>query len=76
MKERKVEMDVTGQYLIIEKHRRVRGKKASRRFNDKENIPVMIELAKDYAKQRGEDFLIVQVVVEVSKPGKKEGNGA
>lgn len=73
-KERKVEMDVTGKYLIIEKHRRVGGKKARRRFNDKENIPTMIELAKGYAEQRGEDFLIVQVIAEVSKSkGQEEG---
>ena len=61
-------MDVNGKYLIVTKHRKIRGKNVRRRFNEVQNLPEMAELATQYAAERGEDFLIVQVIAEVSKP--------
>lgn len=71
---RKDDMDVTGKFFLVEKHKRIKGKPAKRRFNEQEDIPTMVELAKQYAQQRGEDFLIVQVVAEVSKPETKSND--
>lgn len=65
-------MDVQGKYFIVEKHRKLKGKLARRKFNEEGDIPTMVELAKGYAEQRDQDFLIVQVVAEVSKPKREK----
>jgi hypothetical protein len=61
-------MDVVAKFLIVTKHRKIRGKNVRRRFNEEQDLGTMVELAIGYAKERGEDFLIVQVIAEVSKP--------
>ncbi len=62
-------MGVIGKYFIVEKHKQLRGHRLGRRrFNEEINLEEMKELAAGYAKERGQDFLIVQVVTEVSKP--------
>ena len=65
-------MSVIGQYIIVPKHLRVRGKTKRRAFHGKQDAELMLQLATDYARARGEDFLIVQVITEVSKPEKAE----
>lgn len=67
-------MDVTGKYIIVEKHRKLKGKLARRRFSDETDMEKMIELATGYAAERGQDFLIVQVVTDVSKPNSTTGD--
>ena len=69
---RKAEMDVRGQFIIVPKHLRVRKKTKRRSFHGEQDMELMIQLATDYARARGEDFLIVQVIAEVSKPEKAE----
>ena len=67
-------MEVNNKYFIIQKHIKRKGKLARRRFNEPERLDEMIALAKKYAEESGEDFLIAMVVTEVSKPdAKKEG---
>jgi hypothetical protein len=63
-------MDVTGQYLLIKKHTMRKNKRARRRFSDgdPQDMQTMRELAAKYAAAQGEDFLIVHVVEEISKP--------
>lgn len=69
-------MDVYGKFLIIPKHRMIRKKQIRRSFHDEESMPLMQDLASQYSQARGEDFLIVQVVAEVSKPKNgKKGSG-
>ena len=61
-------MEVTGKFIIVPKHV-VRKKKTIRRaFHGETDMELMTKLATDYAEQRDEDFLIVQVVKEVSRP--------
>lgn len=73
---RKAEMDVIGQFIIVPKHLRVRKKTKRRSFHGEQDMELMIQLATDYARTRGEDFLIVQVVAEVSKPEKADATHA
>lgn len=71
-------MDVTDKIFLVEKHRFKRGKggkkviKLRRAFHEDcpEDLEVLKGLAGKYAAERGEDFLIVRVVAEVSRPGK------
>ena len=66
-------MDVTGKFILVPKHV-VRKKKTTKRaFHDAKDMELMTELATTYANQRDEDFLIVQVVAEVSRPKKAKG---
>jgi len=66
-------MDITGQFFIVQKHMKRKGKLQRRKFHEQEDLDEMIALARTYAARSGEDFLIVQVVHEVSKLEKKEG---
>ena len=61
-------MDVIAKYLIVPKHMKRRGKTVKRAFHESDDMTLMQELATGYAKERREDFLIVQVIREVSKP--------
>jgi hypothetical protein len=63
-------MDVTGRYIIVPKHWGSKKKSRRRSFHGEEEMELMVELATTYASQRNEDFLIVQVVREISKPKK------
>ncbi len=68
--------DVTGKYFIVSKHKahtKGRGRKKnipsrSRRFYEQDEIEAAREQARALAEQNGEDFLIVQVIAEASKP--------
>lgn len=69
-------MDVTNLIFLIEKHHHRRNKKgrvikARRAFraHTPEGLEACKMLAGKYAAERDEDFLIVQVVAEVSRPG-------
>ncbi len=66
-------MKVIGKYFIVQKHMKRNGKLHRRRFNEQEEMERMKTLAAGYAEEHSEDFLIVQVVAEVSKPTNKEG---
>ena len=71
--QKEFDMEVTGKFIIVPKHV-VRKKKTVRRaFHDETDTELMTQLATKYAEERDEDFLIVQVVKEVSRPknGKK-----
>ena len=63
---------VDGQYLIIPKHKHrktgVKRRLQRRQFHGIEEMQTMENLAQKYAAENSEDYLIVQVVKEVSKP--------
>ena len=65
-------MDVTGKFIIVPKHNiSQKGKKRKRRaYHEASDLQLMQDLATKYAAERGEDFLIVQIVQEISKPEK------
>lgn len=66
-------MDNTGQLLILRKHVR-RGestKKHRRHYCEPSDIDQLKELTQSIANREGEDYLIVQVVYEASKPDKE-----
>lgn len=63
-------MDVTGQYILVPKHVVRKKKTVKRAYHDATEMDLMTELAGKYAAERDEDFLIVQVVAEVSRPKK------
>lgn len=76
-------MDVTNLIFLVEKHRFKRAKggrkviklrRAFRAFTP-EGLDEFKTLAGKYAAERNEDFLIVQVVEEVSRPGSGPGTG-
>ncbi len=69
--------DVTGKYFIVSKHKahtkgKRRGRKGvprrPRRFYEPGEIEAAREQARALAEQNDEDFLIVQVIAEASKP--------
>lgn len=64
-------MDVSGQYFLVNKHIPIGKKKKRRFFFTAEEIEKQIELAEKYAGENREDYLIVQVVREVSDSSKK-----
>jgi hypothetical protein len=62
-------MDVTGKFILIEKHIITRkGKKKRRAYHEADGLDLTRELATKYAADRQDDFLIVQIIEEVSKP--------
>jgi hypothetical protein len=62
-------MDVVGKYILIEKHIITRkGKKKRRAYHEAEGLDLARELATKYAADRQDDFLLVQIVEEISKP--------
>ena len=63
-------MDVIGKYILIKKHTMKKGKRARRHFGDGDSADMqkMRELAAKYATEENEDFLIAQVIEEISKP--------
>jgi hypothetical protein len=62
-------MDVTGKFILIEKHIITRkGTKKRRGYHEADGLDLARDLAKKYAADRKDDFLIVQIVEEVSKP--------
>ena len=65
-------MDVIGKYLIVAKHVKRKGKTVRRAVHESDDMPLMNQLASGYALKHGEDYLIVQVVAEVSKPDAKD----
>lgn len=71
-------MNVDGKYILIKKHTMRKHKRARRHFSDgcPEDMQKMRELAGQYAAEQGEDFLIVQVIEEISKPGTKTEKAA
>lgn len=70
-------MDVCGKYFIVEKHRKFKRKSkpvlARRRFYDAGELDEARQRAGLYAGQKKEDFLLVQVIDEISKPGETTG---
>jgi uncharacterized protein YceH (UPF0502 family) len=64
--------DNTGQLLLLRKHiSRGNGtKKRRRRFHEPSDIEQLKAMAQSMANRDGEDFLIVQIVHEASKPEK------
>ena len=69
-------MDVTGKYILVPKHTVRKKKPAKRSFHESTDMDLMTELAGKYASERDEDFLIVQVVAEISRPKKSKGRQA
>lgn len=65
-------MDNTGQYILVKKHTQRKGKRVRRAFHNADGLELMRELGAQYATKHGEDFLIVQVVEEISKPESEE----
>jgi len=65
-------MDVIGKYIIVPKHHPKSWKNRRRHFHDESDLAKATKLAQQYAAERGEDFLIVQVITEVSKPDAKD----
>lgn len=67
-------MDIVGKYFLIKKHT-IKGSKRSRRATfGPEDFENQRKLAEKYSKEnQGEDFLIVQVVEEISGKVEKEG---
>lgn len=65
-------MDVTGKYILVPKHVVRRKKIARRAFHEETEMELMVDLAGKHAAEKNDDFLIVQVVAEVSRP-KKNG---
>lgn len=64
--------DVTGMVFVIRKHlHRESGKMRRRNMFSKLEIDRAVELAERYSEQNGEDFLVVQVIVEASKKSAK-----
>lgn len=64
--------NATGMVFVIRKHlHRESGKMKRRNMFSEAEMDKAAALAERYAEQNGEDFLIVQVVAEVSKPSKK-----
>jgi hypothetical protein len=62
-------MDVTGKFVLIKKHTMRKHKRARRHYAEScEELNRMRELGAEYAVKQGEDFLIVQIVEEISKP--------
>ena len=61
-----------GRLLIISKHWLRQGKKhnktRSRKFHEPEDIDLVRDLATGYANHKNEDFIIVEVVEEISRP--------
>jgi hypothetical protein len=61
--------NINGKYLLISKHLITSEKKKKRRNDFTEaDFEKQRELARLYAKDRGDDFLIVQVIEEISVP--------
>jgi hypothetical protein len=64
--------NVDGLCFIIQKHITVKRKSGNfrtrRRFHQLGDLPTVRELAKKYALQNKVDFIICQVIEEVSKP--------
>lgn len=64
--------DQTGKLIIMRKHfQRENGKRARRKFFEPSDIDFAKELAQNFADSKGEDFIVVQVVHEASRPSKK-----
>jgi hypothetical protein len=63
-------MDVAGKYILVPKHVVRKKKTVKRAYHDVTEMELMTDLAGKYAAERDEDFLIVQVVAEVSRPKK------
>jgi len=61
-------MDVNRKFLIVAKHVKRKGKTVRRAVHESQEMPLMLQLANGYAQKHGEDYLIVQVIAEVSKP--------
>ena len=64
--------DQTGKLIIMRKHfQRENGKRAKRKFFEPGDIDFAKELAQNFATDKNEDFIIVQVVYEATRPTKK-----
>lgn len=64
-------MDVEGKFFLIEKHWRAKNIKGKRRrsfFIGNDEIEKAVERAKKYSQNNREDYLLVQVVKEITKP--------
>lgn len=68
--------DQTGHLIIMRKHfQRENGKRVRRRFFDPAEIDFAKDLAQNFAIRNDEDFIIVQVVYEATRPKKNNGGG-
>ena len=67
-------MDVQGKYFLIHKHwlRKGRKKFGRRRYYENTELGGAGELAKKYAKEHGDDYLLVQVIKEYSAKADKD----
>ena len=64
--------DRTGKLILIRKHfQRENGKRAKRKFYEPSEIDALKDLAQNLANGQNEDFIVVQVVHEASRPSKK-----
>jgi len=61
--------DQTEKLLIIPKHMTQKNGKLKRRcFHEENELDEILELAQSYATEKKQDYLIVKVVAETSKP--------
>ena len=61
-------MDVENKYFIIHKHWKRRKGARRRRFYEEGELQHALDRARKYADENNEDYLIVRVVAEQSKP--------
>lgn len=67
-------MEVTGKYFLIHKHwMKQKGKKRRRKFYAHEELSKAEALARKYAAENKDDYLLVQVVREYSRPADQSG---
>ena len=63
--------DQTGKLIIMRKHfLRENGRRARRKFFEPGDIDYAKELAHGFSNAKDEDFIVVQVVYEASRPSK------